>query len=164
MACTFSMLLHGSGRSSEYCSICEIWLLQSYARKAFHSGSPASMNSIMVIMTRRLFVSHGSNLFPPDLPPWSSKLVTDTPLSAVSRIRHPGASHQDAARAQHILHQSKVVPLDLAARHMPGHSPLTFMPISISTSPAGLASFFSKPLACGSLLPMSVSTSWLPRL
>jgi hypothetical protein len=27
-----------------------------------------------------------------------------------------------------------------------------------------LASFFSKPLACGSLLPMSVSTSWLPRL
>jgi hypothetical protein len=55
MACTFSMLPQGSGSSNEYCSIWELWLLQSKARNATHSGSPASMSIIMVIITRMLF-------------------------------------------------------------------------------------------------------------
>jgi hypothetical protein len=49
------MLPQGSGSSSEYCSIWELWLLQSLARNAAHSGNPAIMTSIMDIMTRRLF-------------------------------------------------------------------------------------------------------------
>jgi hypothetical protein len=64
MACTFSMLLHGSGSSSEYCSICELWLLQSYAQKAVHSGNPTSMNSIMAIMACTLFANRSAGLFP----------------------------------------------------------------------------------------------------
>ncbi len=67
MACIFSMLPHGSGSSNKYCSICELWLLQSYTRNAVHFDSPAIMNSIMVIMTHKLFTGRGSGLFPPDL-------------------------------------------------------------------------------------------------
>ncbi len=91
MACTFSMLSHGSGSSSKYCLLWALWLLQSYARKAVHSGIPANMTSI--IGQHDLHTVSKTQLLP--LPAWLTHLsrpASSTPMSAISRIRHLGTT------------------------------------------------------------------------
>ena len=158
MACTFFMLPHGLGSSSEYCLICELWLLQLYALKAVHSGIPASMTSIMAIMTCTPSVSCSSSFLllgclvlrgrSPTLP-W---MPSPGPAVLALTIRmHPGLSTD--CISLRLSPSTWLLPTCL------GIHPWLSMPISISTSPAGLASLFLKPLACRSLLSMSVSAS-----
>ncbi len=90
---------------------------------------------------------------PPAWPLASQRRTGSTPLSAAPLIRHPDASHQDAARTQHGLHQPQVVILNLAALHVHGQ-PWLSTPISISTSPSGRASLSTKPFVRGSLVTM----------